>query len=313
MAFIHDYKACIILSILLLRSTRAYLAYNEPLFYVSQPSRSTLRHLSSTSPEPEPDYLHEIPILYRGDHCLVVSKPPAVVVHHSGWTGSRARAEVPILQRVRDQIGRRVNLVHRLDRGCSGCLLLTYADDPTTTAALVESMSNANKTYLALVRGEGVLRGRDFQQEGWFEVDRRIADEKGDVKDARTLFLFVAGQDNQHGMLERPRASIVLAKPKTGRWHQIRRHLNGLSHPILGDSTHGNSKENRQWKTRGMLSERTCLHLARFVLPPTAYTPDGLDVACPVAPDMVRMVEQHLPDLLPSAKAVLDEEGVVWS
>jgi tRNA pseudouridine65 synthase len=268
-----------------------------------------------------------VTILDQNEHYLVVSKPPAVVCHHSA--GSRSNQEVPMLQRVREATGRRVNLVHRLDRGCSGCLLMTYAEssdndsssddesdgdeEDNATASLIQSMAGgaSNKTYLALVRGEGVLRGHDFKEEGWFRVDRPIENAQGISKNATTWFRFVAGQHNANGTLDRPRASLVLARPETGRWHQIRRHLNGLSHPILGDSTHGISKENRLWKKeRGLLPERTCLHLVKLELEPTHVSPDGIVVTCPLAPDMLRMLQEHLPDVLQQALPILQEEGI---
>lgn len=126
-----------------------------------------------------------VTILERGPSHIVAVKPPSVVCHHSGWTGSRSKQkrgeepEIPMLQRVRDAIHdidsqgvssgqapiRRVNLVHRLDRGASGALLLAFADDGDTdeeestkgpTADLIEAMSSPKsiKTYVALVRGE---------------------------------------------------------------------------------------------------------------------------------------------------------------
>jgi 23S rRNA-/tRNA-specific pseudouridylate synthase len=121
--------------------------------------------------------LAKVTILQQTPTFLVADKPPAVVCHHSDYTGSRAREEVPMLQRVRDTVDQRVNLVHRLDRGASGCLL--FAFDPDNTALLSEAMSDATKTYIALVRGEGILKGRDFKQEGWFKVDRPIKDVNG--------------------------------------------------------------------------------------------------------------------------------------
>jgi tRNA pseudouridine65 synthase len=273
-----------------------------------------------------------VTVLDQNEHYLVVSKPPAVVCHHSQETGSRSNKEVPMLQRVREATGKRVNLVHRLDRGCSGCLLMTYShnadrssnsstcnssdngddDEDNATGSLIQSMASGatNKTYVALVRGEGVLRGRDFKQEGWFRVDRPIENRKGISKNATTWFRFVAGQHNANGTLDRPRASLVLARPETGRWHQIRKHLSGLSHPILGDSTHGISKENRLWKKRGLLPERTCLHLAKLELEPTHVSPDGIVVTCPLAPDMLRMLQDHLPDVLQQALPILQEEGI---
>jgi 23S rRNA-/tRNA-specific pseudouridylate synthase len=64
-----------------------------------------------------------VDILEIGDNYVVASKPPSVVVHHSSWTGKRSdpnrrwKEATPMLQRVRDATGRKVNLIHRLDRG----------------------------------------------------------------------------------------------------------------------------------------------------------------------------------------------------
>jgi 23S rRNA-/tRNA-specific pseudouridylate synthase len=299
---------------------------------------------------------------------VVVDKPPSVVCHHSDWTGSKSMNETPMLQRVRDAVNggaatgdtavmpsdakRRVNLIHRIDRGCSGCLLFSivppphpselqrtadlvgldgrcesHDSDDSVTARLIRAMQSRDsiKTYVALVRGEGVLHGQDLREWGWFLVDRPIRDETGRLNEASTWFRFVAGQDDAGST--RPRASVVLCRPVTGRWHQVRRHLNGLSHPILGDSSHGNSKVNRMWRCRyGMLPERTCLHLARLQIrvggndiagsahPPTVpviKTKWEIDVACPLAPDMKRMLERHLPTVLEEALPVFQEEGIV--
>ena len=330
---------------------------------------------SSLPPEPG----RTVTILEQTATYLVAAKPPSVVCHHSGWTGSRSRAkrgeepEIPMLQRVRDGIAsglqekkgkedgsdekqvqqKRVNVVHRLDRGASGCLLFAFADDddadadanadtnnnseegdkenvdenradsttnPTksntrkrsATAILQEAIvsPDATKTYLALVRGEGILRGEDLKTKGWFLVDREIKDEKGRLNNATTWFRFVAGQSYDEEQ-DLPRASLVLARPITGRWHQVRRHLNGFSHPILGDTTHGASQTNREWKERrNMPGERTCLHLARMQLPPNEVAPDGIDVCCPLEGDMMEMMRVHMPHVLEEAEPILLEEGI---
>ncbi len=315
-----------------------------------------------------------VTILHQGPYHVVVVKPPSVICHHSAWSGSKSRhhhhhhpqqqlePEVPMLQRVRQVVGQRVNLIHRLDRGASGCLLLAIPpslssitttatttttthdnrmpdmessndnnnndEDDKVTAQLIEAHRQGQKTYLALVRGEGVLHGQDLTQQGWFDVDRAIKDDSGQSRDAVTQFRFVAGQHNQQG--QRPevaRASLVLARPRTGRWHQIRKHLNGLSHPILGDATHGNGPTNREWKEqRGLPPERICLHLLQLQLPPIhmdkdgnsnddnegSVLPNGLNVTCPVPRDLWNILEQQLPDVLRQAQRILEEEeGIV--
>ena len=268
-----------------------------------------------------------VTILDRGQHHVVVDKPAGVVCHHSDWSGSRIKSkrkrglepEYPMLQRVREAVGERVNLIFRLDRGASGCLLLSFAKsdegDGNATAVLQDAMqsSTTSKTYLAMVRGEGILHGRDFRNEGWFEVDRPLKDESGNLKNATTYFRFIAGQDNGNGTInDRPRVSLVLARIKTGRWHQIRKHLNGISHPIIGDSTHGNSKTNREWKEKwGLQPERTCLHLLQLKIPSTSVTPSGISIISSLPSDMEKMLKQHLePETLRIAESALAEEGL---
>jgi hypothetical protein len=164
-----------------------------------------------------------------------------------------------------------------------------------------------------MVRGEGVLHGRDFRKEDWFEVDRPLKDEAGNLKNATTFFRFIAGQDNANGTIhDRPRVSLVLARIKTGRWHQIRKHLNGISHPIIGDSTHGNSKTNREWREKwGLQPERTCLHLLQLDIPPATVVPSGISIISSIAPDMQRMMKEYLdPEILREAENAIREEGL---
>ena len=121
------------------------------------------------------------------------------------------------------------------------------------------------------------------------------------------MFKFVSGISKENGV----RASIVFAKPSTGRWHQIRRHLNGLSHPILGDSSHGNSRTNREWRKRGLRGERFLLHLARIQLPPTEVTP-AIDVTCPLPEEFIQLLNNNMPELLEDAKSFLTSEGIIY-
>jgi len=322
---------------------------------------STLKNAANSSITNDDDGINNInninnrtvTILQRGPNHIIALKPPAVVCHHSGWAGSRSAAkrgeepEIPMLQRVRDALHdidtrglaeddakppiRKVNLVHRLDRGASGALLLTYAEgygsdvdsdgddsydsdgsEKGDTAQLIEAMASPEsiKTYVALVRGEGILRGENLREKGWFNVSRPIKDEGGEEKDATTSFKFVAGQPETG--FDRPRISLVLARPKDGRWHQIRRHLNGLSHPILGDSTHGHSKTNGIWKReRNLPGERIALHLGRLELVPTENIPEGISVQAPLADDMLEMLRVYAPDVLEKSLPVLEEEGIL--
>lgn len=92
-----------------------------------------------------------VPILHRGDRFIVVAKPAGLVVHRNEFS---RRSSVALLQLVRDQVGMRMNPVHRLDAGTSGCLF--FAEDTQTTAMLQAALSSehAQKTYYAFSRGD---------------------------------------------------------------------------------------------------------------------------------------------------------------
>jgi len=272
--------------------------------------------------EEEPATIPPLEVLEEGKHYVIVNKPPSVVVHHSSWTSTTKgrrnspqqrrggqEMETPMLQRVRDAMGgRRVNLIHRLDRGASGCLVLAFAQNETgkknggksceVTSSLIRAVRSptSTKTYIALCDGDGIWNGVDYRKKGWFTLDLPVKDEWGKViEDCSTEIRFVAGNtidteaNTNNNTTEGTKLSIILARlTTTGRWHQIRQHLASgtLGHAILGDSTHGRSRTNRIWRERerrgsesgddarfggggGLLpKQRTCLHLARLTIPP---------------------------------------------
>lgn len=210
-----------------------------------------------------------IRVLFSHDRFAVVGKPAGMVVHRNKFS---RRGETALLQVVRDQLGREVYPVHRLDGGTSGCLV--FAFDSPMCALLQSSMrDSARKVYLAHVRGDA----------SWIcdkVVDRAIKDDKGIVRTALTRFRCVASCDDDLP----ERSSLIVAEPSTGRYHQIRKHLNGLAHPILGDSKHGDSRVNRWWRAeRGM--RHLGLHCAELHLDIEGV--GQIDVRCPVRADLI--------------------------
>lgn len=193
---------------------------------------------------------------------MVVAKPSGLLVHRSALTPERDT----LIDRMRAASGARMHPVHRLDRATSGALLL--ARDADAVPALQRALTAGRKSYLALVRG------RADRHDGAL-VDRALTPEGGgDPKDARTRVRVL-------GSAADPRCSLVLALPETGRYHQVRRHLRGLDHPVLGDSTHGDIRENRAWRPLGL--HRLALHAARLEL----ALPDGaVDVIAPLPDDL---------------------------
>ncbi|HSL12100.1 MAG TPA: RluA family pseudouridine synthase [Actinomycetota bacterium] len=177
-----------------------------------------------------------VPIRYEDEHLLVVAKPAGLVVHptearRSGTLVSRLLGMgVPLAARG----GRlRPGIVHRLDVGTSGLLVVAKTDE---AHAALEGMMRRHETerrYVALVRGA--------VEPDAFTVDaplgRRAARIVVDRVDGRRAETLVEVRERL------ARCTLVEAVPRTGRTHQIRVHLAALGHPILGDRTYGGAGE----------------------------------------------------------------------
>ena len=177
-------------------------------------------------------------ILYHDDYLVAVNKPCGYLVHRSPIARD---AEFIVLQILRDQIGKHVFPIHRIDRKTSGVLL--FALDPISNSVVGKDFAehNVTKEYTAIVRG-------------WIDdsgvVDYALTNDSGKTQDAITRYkcLHRFEIDLPHGKFQTSRYSHVEVHPQTGRMHQIRKHMNHLRHPILGDRPHGCSKQNRLWK-----------------------------------------------------------------
>src|SRR5918996_1852469 len=170
-----------------------------------------------------------VPVRYEDAHLLVVAKPAGIVPHPtpSRRTGTLVNRllgmGIPL-----SEGGDRPGIVHRLDAGTSG--LLVVAKDDETHAAMRRLLADrkVRREYLALVRGS--------VQHDAFAVEAplgrrgaRVTVQRGTGVEASTDFT----------VRERlPGATLLVARPRTGRTHQIRVHLSALGHPILGDRTY---------------------------------------------------------------------------
>ena len=108
-------------------------------------------------------------------------------------------------------------------------------------------MQNVKKRYIALFRG--IIKNTE---EIVITTPIKVDKKNNKYKEAKTSVWCLSTQ-------EYPACSIVLAEPKTGRKHQVRRHLRDIHHPIIHDGDHGDSRVNRYWReNRGM--KRLGLH-----------------------------------------------------
>ena len=184
-----------------------------------------------------------LPILYSDDAIVVVNKPSGLLVHRSPIDRHETRFAVQML---RDQLGRRVYPVHRLDKGTSGALAFALDRETARSLATAFASHEVVKTYLAIVRGWPAETG---------EIDHPLAavhDEYAPSVDtgpkaSRTSFRRLGTVELQHRVDRYPtsRYSLLELRPDTGRRHQLRRHLAHASHPIIGDSTYGKGRHNR--------------------------------------------------------------------
>ncbi|MEM7350019.1 MAG: pseudouridine synthase [Acidobacteriota bacterium] len=203
-----------------------------------------------------------LPILHLDDAIVVVDKPSGQVVHR-GW----ARDRVVVMGRVRDQLGRHVYPVHRLDRGTSGAL--AFALDRQMARHLQEAFADGRiaKRYLALVRGHAPEAE---------VVDHPVP------KAPRGARVPAITEIRRLATFER--YSLVEARPRTGKYHQIRRHLKHLSHPLIGDVKYGKGEHNRLFRRRFGL-HRLALHARELAF---AHPADGtqLRLLAPLPEDL---------------------------
>lgn len=178
-------------------------------------------------------------ILYQQKDLIAVNKPHGLLVHPSQMARD---AKEFALQKLRDQLGQKVYPCHRLDRKTSGVLLFALNPEVNRQIQRLFQERKMSKTYHALVRGF-------MDPEGM--IDYPLA-ENEKTQDAQTQYRLIRHFEIAlpFGKFSTSRYSWVELKPLTGRFHQLRKHMAHIRHPIIGDRPHGCNKQNRLWKER---------------------------------------------------------------
>lgn len=181
-------------------------------------------------------------IVFEDKWLLVVHKAAGIPVHRSAW-GDRHR--ISLVERVSSAIGRRCYPAHRLDRATSGLVILTRNRETAASAAALFQNRQVGKTYQALVRGfcakTGIL-DRPLKRRRTGRVVTSDAPPQPSETRFRTLRRFELPVCSDR--YPTSRLSLLELQPLTGRWHQIRRHLNHAAHPVIGDTWHGDNTQN---------------------------------------------------------------------
>ncbi len=204
----------------------------------------------NTELEESDEVAPELEILFEDEHIVAIHKPAGLLVHRS-YLARKERFFA--MQLTRDLVGCHVFPVHRLDRPTSG--VLVFAKSSEVARALCEQfeLHQIEKTYLALVRGNVHEAARlDYALK--VELDD-VADKKArkdkPPQDAVTDYAPLLNTEIpfSSGRYSTSRFCLIKLTPQTGRKHQLRRHMAHLRHPIIGDTTHGDGKQNKFFRS----------------------------------------------------------------
>ncbi len=244
-------------------------------------------------PKPPSAVRQDFTVLYEDEHILVCDKPAGLAIHPgSGITGETLVDQVrAYLTRQGLQIAEgefKPSPAHRLDRETSGVVVVAKTRQAMVRLTEIFTAGEADKTYLALAKGRfqkdtGTieLRLAEHQQTFASKQQRGV-----NMQEALTHWRKLAGG------LE---ATLLELTIETGRTHQIRRHLEAIGHPVVGDTKYGDFPFNRiaqrQWGLRRMF-----LHSAR------------LSIAHPITKKRL-VFESKLPQELAE---VLIRAGIQW-
>ena len=197
---------------------------------------------------------HVLDILVRDETLVAVNKPSGMLVHR-GWAQDPVVA-VDLLAR---QLGQRVWPLHRLDRGTSGVLLFALDADTARSIGRHFEAGTVTKRYLALTRGHPPAEHLvDYSLRRVDHASKARQPAQTELRLLATVTLPEAPRSGRYALVE--------ARPRTGRTHQIRRHLKHVHHPIVGDVRYGKGEHNRYFREQLGL-HRLALHASQLVVP----------------------------------------------
>ncbi len=232
--------------------------------------------------------MNSLPVLYKDEHLIAVNKPPGLLVHRTVIDRHETRFA---LQIVRNQAGRRVYPFHRLDKATSGVLLFAFDSDTARRMTELFTQDAVTKTYIAIVRGFIEKSGR-IEHALKERTDRLMqGGTEKPAQEAVTHYQRLAVVELVHpvGRYATARFSLIEAMPRTGRNHQIRRHMKHIFHPVIGDTTYGDGRQNEFFRTQ-FRCRRLLLH-ARTVTFSHPVTGEPVRIDAPADAEFDRLLE----------------------
>lgn len=217
-------------------------------------------------------------ILFEDDRLLIIDKPSGLAVH--GGSGV-SLGLIEALRKMRPE-AKFLELVHRLDRDTSGCVMLAKKRSTLKTLHGLLRGDGVDKRYLALVEGRWSQRKEQVKlplEKNVLRSGERMVKTTPEGKYALTRYQVVqrfAG------------ATLVEAKPVTGRTHQIRVHCQAAGHPIIGDDKYGKDEINQRFRERGVQRLFLHAHSLRFEL-----EGEWIEVRAPLSKDLQSFVDSE--------------------
>ena len=200
----------------------------------------------SITPSATANLLVEKNIIFEDEDLMVLNKPSGIAVH----SGTKIKADVIGVLRTKEEY-RNINLVHRIDKYASGCLVLAKNYKTASSLGLLFSAKKVEKKYIALLYG--AIKKKNFS------VSKPIQKKKIDSSEKMAI-----SQEGKEAVTEYfikknfKKTTLVEANIKTGRTHQIRVHSAEIGHPICGDVKYGNKAINKELRKMGL--QRIFLH-----------------------------------------------------
>jgi 23S rRNA pseudouridine1911/1915/1917 synthase len=228
-----------------------------------------------------------IPVRYRDEHLLVIAKPAGLVTHPTAQrrTGTLVNRLLGMGIALAPAGGPlRPGIVHRLDAGTSGLMLVAVTDEAFQALQAMLRRHAVERRYLALVRGAPANDVFGVEAPLGRRADRIVVDH-------------VEGRSAATGFEVRerlPRATLLVASPRTGRTHQIRVHLAAVGCPVLGDRAYGGAAD----EARRIGLTRPFLHSWRLRLV-HPITGEHLALEEPLPPELANALERARHDLRP--------------
>lgn len=222
--------------------------------------------------------LLERSVVWEDDRLMIINKPSGLAVH--GGSGV-SLGLIEAVRKLRPD-AHFIELVHRLDRDTSGCIMIAKKRSMLRTLHEALRERRVEKIYQALVVGRWEAKNKVVDApllRGELKSGERIVRVDPEGKPSLTRFSVL----KRYGEL----ATLIEARPKTGRTHQIRVHAQFTGHPIVGDTKYTPDEQNQIFRALGL--KRLMLHAAGLVV--QIDKDETIEVSAPLDEELVAMMD----------------------